>query len=41
MTGLHTMSRHHCERIVDDFLTAHQRVRPGGQPASARDFSPK
>ena len=41
MTGLHTMSRHHCERIVDDFLTAHQRMRPGGQPASARDFSPK
>ena len=30
MTGLHTMSRHHCEHIVDDFLTAHQRVRPGG-----------
>ena len=41
MTGLHTMSRHHCEHIVDDFLTAHQRMRPGGQPASARDFSPK
>ena len=41
MTRLHTINRHHCERIVDDFLTAHQRVRPGGQPASARDFSPK
>lgn len=41
MTGLHTMSRHHCEHIVDDFLTAHQRVRLGGQSASACDFSPK
>jgi hypothetical protein len=34
MTGLHTMSRHHCEDIVDDFLTAHRRVRPAGQPQS-------
>ena len=41
MTGLHTMSRHHCERIVDDFLTAHRRVRPGGQSVAARDSSPK
>jgi hypothetical protein len=34
MTGLHTMSRHHCEHIVDDFLKAHRRVRPAGQPQS-------
>jgi len=27
MTGLHAMSQHHCEHIVDDFLTAHRRAR--------------
>lgn len=33
MTGLHAMSQYHCERIVDDFLQAHRRVRPNvGQP---------
>lgn len=33
MTGLHAMRRHHCEHIVDDFLTAHRRVRlDAGQP---------
>jgi len=26
MTGLHAMSRHHCEHIVDDFLKAHRIV---------------
>jgi AcrR family transcriptional regulator len=29
MTGLHAMSQHHCEHIVDDFLSAHWRARPG------------
>ncbi|MCP9271233.1 TetR/AcrR family transcriptional regulator [Mycolicibacterium arenosum] len=27
MTGLHAMSRHHCEDIVDDFLKAHRHPR--------------
>lgn len=31
MTGLHAMSRNHCEHIVDDFLTAHRRPPPDGQ----------
>lgn len=35
MTGLHTMSRHHCEHIVDDFLTAHQRVGPAAHASSS------
>ncbi len=31
MTGLHAMSRHHCEHIVDDFLKAHRRPPSDGQ----------
>jgi hypothetical protein len=27
MTGLHATTRDHCEHIVDDFLTAHQREK--------------
>lgn len=27
MTGLNTITREHCEHIIDDFLTAHQRKK--------------